>query len=356
MQKLFRRFVALAIGATLVAGSYVSTSLTAQRVSHEVTLVAPWAVPRYTNHNRQNSQTNLALRNAMVDFYLREAPYFYNPFPQNWIVPPLDANDLRVSADFAATFLRGFREDTFTRTLPLNDAYMEHLLNNVEFYFSTRRNRWYWNNGDYQFVRADYPYSGFYDHTRGAVFIAATREWSDIFGYRFVFYERFARTAIHEVAHVMGLGESLAHLVEEMYMGLDGPLRLGNWERDSSFDRALLAVAGPDAFWTAAFTSNAAYGNLWNTHFGHLIDFADLQMARGLALQMRRDGTLPQQYAEVPNLFFRAFEPDTPDDRRRLYVTQTQLAVSHLNDFIVAHNLHIEPIFSVFDFKIHSRR
>ena len=402
MRTTFRRFVALLIGATLVAGCYTNTALNAQRITPEEAaalsisfyldedwnvyrrlggtyilmtdahvhqqlaqrglreplqlsaVTPPWAHPRYINHSRHNSRTSSALRDAMVNFYLREVPYFNNPFPVNWVVPPLNDNDLRVSANFTATFLQGFRNDAFSRTLPFNDAYLARLLNGVDFYFAARQNRWYWNGGDYEFVRAIYPNNGFFDHSRGVVFISATRDWNDVSGYRFLFYDRFARIAIHEVGHVLGLGESLAHLFEEKYMGLQSPLRPGNWERDSSFDRALLAMAGPEDFWNAAFTSNAAYGNLWDMHFGNIISFADLQTARGLAHQKRLQGNLPDGYAAVPGLFYQAFATGTMDVRRSLYITQAQLAVGHLNDFITEHNLHIAPILSVFDFKIYN--
>ena len=402
MRTTFRRFAALLIGAALVAGCYTNIALNAQRITPEEAaalsisfyldddwnvyrrlgdtyflmteahvhqqlaqrglreplqlsaVTPPWARPQYINHNRHPGRTSSALRDAMVNFYLREAPYFYNPFPVNWVVPPLDADDLRVSADFAAAFLHGFRNDAFSRTLPFNDAYLAGLLDGVDFYFATRRNRWYWNGGDYVHVRANYVHRGFFDHRRGVVFISATREWSDVFGYRFVFYNMFARTAIHEVGHVLGLGESLAHLFEEKFMGLESPLRPGNWERDSSFDRALLAMAGPDDFWSAAFTSNAAYGNLWDTHFGYIISFADLQTARGLAHQKRLNGNLPDGYAAVPGLFYQAFASGTMDARRSLYIAQAQLAVSHLNNFIAEHNLNIAPVLSVFDHKIYN--
>ena len=355
MRTTFRRFVALFISAALVAGCYIGTPLNAQRITPaEAAGAPPWAAPQYVNQSRQNSRTNSALRDAMVNFYLHEAPYFYNPFPVNWVVPPLDADDLRVSANFAATFLHGFRNDAFSRTLPFNDTYLARLLDGVDFYFAPRTNRWYWNSGNYEVFRPTYPNNGFFDHARGVVFISATREWSDIFGYRFVFYDRFARIAIHEVGHVLGLGESLAHLFEEKFMGLESPLRPGNWERDSSFDRALLAVAGPEAFWNAAFTSNTAYGDLWDVHFGHLISFADLQMARGLAHQMRLNGSLPADYVAVPGLFYQAFAPGTPDARRPLYIAQTQLAVNNLNNFIAEHSPHTVPILSVFDHKIYN--
>jgi len=317
-------------------------------------IAPPWAVPQYINHNRRNAQSNSALRNAMEDFYLREAPYFDNPFPMDWVIPALSPNDLRVSADFAETFLHAFSNDSFSQTLPFNDAYLEQLLGNVDFYFATRLNRWYWNGDYFDFMRLDYPYGGFFNSIENVVFISATREWTDVFGYRFVFYNRFARTSIHEVGHVLGLGESLAHLFEEKFMSLDAPLRPGNWERDSSFDRALLAMAGPYDFWTAAFSSNAAYGQLWNMHFGHLFTFADLQMERGLARHMRIEGILPEDYQEIPGLFYLAFAPGTPDARRPMYVAQVQLAVANLNEFVAANGLQINPLPAVFDNKIHN--
>ena len=312
----------------------------------------PWDASRYSNQNRHNVQTNFALRNALVDFYLMEAPYFDNPFPWDWTIPTLSHEDLQLSANFTTIFMRAFRNDTFSRTLPLNADYLEGLLRDINFYFSTVRNRWYWNGSYFDFKRYDYPHSGFFYHRGSVVFVAATVEWSDVWGYNFVFGDRFARTAIHEVGHVLGLGESLAHLFEEKFMGLDAPLRPGNWERDSSFDRVLLALAGYDDFWRAALTSNAAYGNLWNMHLGHVINFTDLQRARGVARYMRAQGRLPQEYEDAIGMFYRAFLPDTPDATRRAYITQIQTAVTMLNNFATEHNLQTAPIQAVFDGKI----
>jgi hypothetical protein len=310
---------------------------------------APWRLPRYINQNRQGGGTNFALRDAMKNFYLEQAPNFYNPFPQNWVIPPLNDDDLRVSAAFTAAFVQSFRDDAFSRTLPFNGAYLARALDNVDFYFATRRNRWYWNGESFDFYRANYQHSGFFDHRNNVVFISATREWSDIWGYQFVFQERFARISIHEVGHVLGLGESLAHLFEEKFMGLDAPLRPGNWERDSSFDRTLLALAGYEDFWSAAFTSNGAYGDLWDMHLGYVVTFADLQRARGMAHILRVQGRLPSGYKDIPAMLYRAFAPDTADVMRPLYISQIQLAISNLNSFITDSNLETRPVRSVFD-------
>jgi len=317
------------------------------------TATAAWNTPQFINQNRQETGTNFALRDALMVFYDQEAPHFDNPFPWNWVVPELSPHDLMVSSNFSTTFLHAFQNDAFTRTLPFNSAYLDILLNNVDFYFSTLRNRWYWNGDYFDFVRAYYPYAGFYNHRDSIIFIGATREWSDLWGYSFIFGDRFARTAIHEVGHVLGLGESLAHLFEELYMGFDEPLRPGNWERDSSFDRVLLSLAGYEAFWDAAFTSDSAYGALWDMHLGHMVSFADLQRARGLARFLRTEGTLPTDYEAIPGLFYLAFAPSTPDSLRSTYITQTQIAVRQLNEFIDTHNLAITPISAVFDSKIH---
>ena len=315
-------------------------------------IAPPWILPQYVNDNMLDSQTNSALRKALADFYLNEMPYFDNPFPLDWTIPSLNYNDLRLSSDFSSHFLSAFRNDTFSQIFPFNDAYLAHLLNNVDFYFATSLYKWHWNGESFDFERYEYPYKGFYNQHNNIVFISAIREWSDIGGYQYVFYDKFAQISIHEIGHVLGLGESLAHLFEEMYMGLDTPVRLGSWERDSSFDRALLEMAGYKDFWAAAFTSNASYGRLWDMHFGHVVTFTDLQTIRALAHLMRVEGNLPEGYENIPHLFYQVFAPYTPDDKRPLYIEQVQIAMNNLSEIISQNNLQIVPIQAVFDHNI----
>lgn len=86
----------------------------------------------------------------------------------------------------------------------------------------------------------------------------------------------FVQTAIHEVGHFFGLNESLASLFAEE---LNGTGILVDWQYGSIFDRLLLAKAGPQKFWKAAFTSGEAYRALWKQYIPYL-NYDDLKVTK----------------------------------------------------------------------------
>ena len=310
--------------------------------------VPAWHAAQFLNENRQLSQTNFALRDGLLGFYGNVVPYIENPFPWNWRIPILSESNLVLSEDFSVAILQAFNDDAFSRSLPFNYGYLALLLDDIDFYFAPIENRWYWNGYYFDLSRENYPYSGFFLADEGLIFIAMTREWTSLWGYSFDFGEKFSAIAIHEIGHVLGLGEALAHLLEEMYLGISAPSRLGIWERDTSFDRVLLLLAGHEAFWEAAFTSNEAYGNLWNLHLGHIISFEDLQMAKRVDTIARQNGNLVNHLEDIPNMFYRAFGPNISQNRRHFYILQTQNAVNQLNGLVEIHNLNMRPIDAVF--------
>ena len=98
---------------------------------------------------------------------------------------------------------------------------------------------------------------------------------SFVFGFEFI--------ALHELGHALGLGESLADLFAETYLGANGSIRnTANLEYNSTFDRLLLERTGEIVFWHTAFKSNDAYARLWNEHFSHLINHRELEMVKGV--------------------------------------------------------------------------
>ena len=360
MRKIFKRLVAVLVVVTIV-GTSNATLLAGQALTAtQVTATPVWDLPQYRNHNRQYAPTNLALRNALISFYRSHAPHINNPFPWNWAVKELSDNDAKLSEEFISTVVQAFRNDTFAQSLPFNYCFVEILLNELDFYFAPMRHRWYWNGSDYDLYRSSYPYSGFFYHQDDFVFIGLIHGWTSQRGYSFTFADRFAATAIHELGHILGLGESLAHLFEEKFLGIDSATRPGNWERDTTFDRILLDLVGPEEFWRAAFTSNTVYGDLWNMHLGHIIDFNDLQLARTLVrainnyndieLNMYSDEML-HHLTEIPGIFAQIFDPNTRDSHREIFINHIKAVMDALSEYFRHYDVQRRLLLTVFDFR-----
>jgi len=174
---------------------------------------------------------------------------------------------------------------------------------------------------------------------------------------------------IHEVGRALALHDSLTVLFSEEFSGIRSGARYihglyyGNY--DPSYDRVLLTKAGPEAFWQAAFTSNEAYGRLWNTYLGDIVSFDVLMNARGVtrdvfqndALMQRLQsstGLLPRTLMELPN----SFRSNTlvagtgqirDGDAQRL--EQLVATLNALSDFALENN--IRPYLSVLDYTIY---
>ncbi|MCL2015455.1 MAG: hypothetical protein FWG68_04330 [Defluviitaleaceae bacterium] len=141
--------------------------------------------------------------------------------------------------------------------------------------------------------------------------LAIIQEWLEFW---FVF------TTIHEIGHAFGLGESLADLFTETIMGLDSTIRgvwgerlaaLGVFSGDGGFvynstlDRELfrrLQLQGrASEFWDAAFHSNFAYSQLWDSVFAEYVTASDLEIARGLyfaAMNQNQPSALANNFAQ----------------------------------------------------------
>ncbi|MCL2616836.1 MAG: hypothetical protein FWD96_04240, partial [Defluviitaleaceae bacterium] len=55
---------------------------------------------------------------------------------------------------------------------------------------------------------------------------------------------------------------------------------------NSTFDRVLLNMAGPERFWLAAYTSNDAYGALWDEYMSAVISHDEIQLIRGFVYEV----------------------------------------------------------------------
>jgi len=84
---------------------------------------------------------------------------------------------------------------------------------------------------------------------------------------------------LHEVAHTLGLGESLAEIFTKELLNADWYTNQC-WIYTIYFEYPLLHAAGRADFFRAAFTSNHSFTRLWNQHFSSLIDYRQLSLAR----------------------------------------------------------------------------
>jgi len=98
---------------------------------------AAWDTREFCNTSQQNLNSNSALSNAIIDFYRNETESFTNPLIP-WTRVELNENDKRMSETFKTLFMRFYQNDDFVKMLPFNSAYLESILNNVDFYFASR--------------------------------------------------------------------------------------------------------------------------------------------------------------------------------------------------------------------------
>jgi len=230
----------------------------------EIQIVTPmWrmVVLSYTQNN--SSLSNRRLANHITQFYNSHLVNNQRVY-QGWNISLGYAIDRELSTAFREVLIQGFKQDSFAQVKPFDVAFFEEVLNNVQFYFAR--------------PRADQRCGGRYNPNLGHtshIWIATGRNTQSA----------FARTAIHEMGHAFGLGETLADLNMEMFLGLNSSIRLRhNLAYNSTFDRILLEAVGANRFWAAAYSSNAAYGALWDETFGCIITHAELELVRGVVL------------------------------------------------------------------------
>jgi len=187
----------------------------------------------------------------------------------------------RSQSDRIASFISyGWREDSLSNVMPFSQEFFDFIISEIDFHFI----RYTFGGGGY-----------FWDlFPRPRIAVRVNED----------FISNSTFTAIHELGHALGLGETLADLLAEEFMGLQhssrgpnshtynfsrGHARMqgsGGFAYNSTFDRSLLRLMESKGqateFWAAAFHSNAEYGRFWNRHMGHLISFNDLQLTKGV--------------------------------------------------------------------------
>jgi len=249
-----------------------------------------WDSPEHRNPNPTVRLTNHQVRNALENFHRQNWHLTTNPFPHDWVIRNWTENDENMSQAFFQTLFESAAGDNFFQAMPFNLSFFELVLSRHRHYFAIAPDGY---DG----------YFGFYQHATRTMFTSMhdpnTFGWME---YSLQAQRYFAGTALHEVAHAFGLGESLAHLWSEELRGVNAAEWRGIWYRDSGFDRALLNAAGAVEFWRAAFSSNHAYGALWNRHMLHIASFNDMQLARAAASEIARNENLAANFRRFANI------------------------------------------------------
>jgi len=243
---------------------------------HELNNISPIWQGRFVNRNRNaNATTNSALANGLRDFYsqtLSNNARVYSGRNSQRRYPV----DMPQSNAFTTAFVRAFRQDTLAQVKPFSPEFLDEVLRNVNFYFARRPEGSSW--------------AGTYGAAQGGatsyIWISTGRTDTN-----------FAASAVHEIGHALGLGETLATLKREVFLGWESNvIPAHNMAYNTAFDRVLLSAVGASRFWQAAYYSNAAYAELWDANFGNIIRHYELELVRGVVLDSMRRPALERNF------------------------------------------------------------
>jgi len=300
--------------------------------------------------------TNGALRRSLHAFNNAHVRDNYNIFAWTQLLVPTipDRHGQQRQDAFIYAFTRGWEDDYLSYIMPFNTIYLRSVLEPIAMYFTP--------NNYFDLAL----WSGFYSRDRR---LNLNHMFIGLWDSRLWVVTEQPRIPIHEVGHALGL-EVLTELFAREFM-LPYVALMDDSDRhhyDISFDMTLQEIAGCEAFWKAAFTSNAAYGELWDIYLGAIISFNDMMLARGA---MRRinlglirgissgDTGLLQTYQNatgnhhhdmlffenIPSRFLMAFgdaQTSTSDDDEELLA-----ALHDIADIARVHN--VPPVIAVND-------
>jgi len=330
-----------------------------------------WTDTHFTNNLMTASPSNGALSNNIRMFYYSYINHL-NILYQHRDSTGRYEVDPYMSYNFRRMLSEGFQNDNFSQTKPFNSDFWDAILLNTYFYFASLENE------------TEVHYGGLYvpfgeiSH----IFVATT----DSFFSRNI--DRFIFITLHELGHAFGLGESLADLKAELYLGQDTSRQwrdeedemysalystlleeFGHEFRDeiyhyiarerreyeldwirgewmdvdlaysSIFDRVLLNMAGHERFWSAAYTSNAAFGELWNEYMYDLVSHDEIQLIRGLIFEAfysrparERHSALERRFNSYTNGLSLNWAASSLLDSFHDFVYQGQLDTSLIDD------------------------
>ena len=249
---------------TGTAGSTAPRKAASHIFSTIVQPTAPlWVGRTFANNNARNAASNQALSTQIGNFFDTQLAANTRNY-QGWTANRGYAVCRNTTAAFRNLVVAGFRQDGMAQAKPFSAAFVEEVVGNVYFYFSNRAN--------------GQRCTGRYNPSLGSV----SHIWVDTSRSNCSSY--FVRTALHELGHAFGLGETLADLMAEAFMGQEVSRRTQhNLAYNSTFDRILLETVGAARFWAAAYHSNEAFATLWNQTFGSIITHAELEIVRGVS-------------------------------------------------------------------------
>ena len=235
-----------------------------------------WTLPHFTNSQIEARLSNNALSQAIEQFYNQNHTHITRIYQgaDNQGRYPIDPYMNQI---FRNTLSRGFQTDSISRTMPFNSDFLNTVLENTYFYLARPNNL------------SNY-YMGTYTNWGATSYIFVS--------VRGTAPEDFTFVTLHELGHALGLGETLADLFAEEFMGIEGSVRLEeNLAYNSTFDRLLLNRTGPIRFWDAAFRCNSAFEALWDENFSSFITHREMQTIRGLTL-----ATIPGTFQYKPGI------------------------------------------------------
>jgi len=287
-------------------------------------LAAPWTTS-YGHKGitaRQMPETNGVLAASIGRFYDENAHTITNYFsglqqPGTW-ERGYHNLDMDLSDLLSCHIRTGWAADSFQA--PFNLSYMNRILNNTHFYLT--RTQTGGMGGNYVIrlydahVWINVPQQ--VSFTQAGVGINNPRD-------------AFVRSVLREFGHALGLGVNLAEFFAEIHMGRQAadiqnaieqtrPLEeryaifteLEAVSRNSVFVRSLHELLNSQyrayMFWQAAFHSNAAFANLWNDNYGHVVRFECLQTAKAVDALLRGNSAVSFQLRTDFNAWGRDFE------------------------------------------------
>ena len=185
--------------------SYIDVFFEQYLVEEEICFQPLWNTGRFTNNRIESLPSNGALADSIRAFYYIYASqlssrYQYMDEYMGYQIDP------HISYAFRTALSQGFQADYLSRTKPFNTDFWDLILSNTYFYFASLP---YYSESNYigRYVNLE---------EISHVFVATTNT-------PIVNEDEFVFTAIHEMGHALGLGESLSDLKAELHLGREAP-------------------------------------------------------------------------------------------------------------------------------------